>query len=376
MSKKKILFFTPTLGSGGSERQMVTLAVLFKQKGYDTQFFCLSSSFNFHLNTLKLHKIPVYFAKTKQSISRRKPISTLLSKFNTRKEFCKYVDSNKIDVVISFLKPCNSIAAKTKKIIQGFKLITGERSYDSLLFKNDKRYIQSQQYADAIVCNSNQAKELWQKNCPLYDNKLFTIYNIVTLGSISTDYFPRQDGKLHVMVAASYLYYKNLIGFVNALKLMTAEERDVIVIDWYGSFKTADVTFKNCKEEIKNFGLDNSLLLHDATSEIADRQNSADVVALISQVEGLPNAICEAMTIGKPILMSRVSDYDTLVDDSNGLLVDWNNPATIKEALLVMSKWTTEELIQKGLSSKEKAMRLFTAENIIPQWEQMFEIRH
>lgn len=372
MSNKKILFFSPTLGSGGSERQMVTLAVLLKQKGYDVQFFCLSPSFNFHLATLESQQIPVVFAKTKHYSSWKKPILTLLSKVKTSKEFRNHLISNEIDVVISFLRPCNFFAAKIRKKENGFKLIAGVRSYKPSLFTDNKDYIQSQQYVDAIVCNSHLAEELWQKNCPQYKDKLFTIYNIVSLGSISTEYVPKQDGKLHVMVAASYLYYKNLIGIVNAMKLMTVEERERIVIDWYGSFKTADNSFQYCKDEISKSGLEKSLLLHDATANIADKQNMADVVALVSQTEGLPNAICEAMTIGKPILMSRVSDYDILVDDSNGLLVDSNNPASIKEALLKMSEWSTEDLIQKGVASKKKAMRLFSAETIIPQWEQLF----
>lgn len=352
---------------------MVTIAALLKQKGYDVRFFCLSASFNFHLDTLEAQNIPVFFAKTKQYSSSKKPISTLLSKVKTKKELHNYLKKNGIDVVVSFLKPCNHLVARIRKKEDGFKLITGVRSYNPSLFRKNKDYIRSQQYADAIVCNSFFAKELWQTNCPPYREKLFTIYNIVTLSNISSNYIPKQDGKIHVMVAASYLYYKNLIGIINALKLMTEKEREGIVVDWYGSYKTADSSFQNCKDEIIKHGLNESIRLHDAVADINNKQNIADVVALVSQTEGLPNAICEAMTIGKPILMSRVSDYETLVDSSNGILVDWNDAESIKEALLLISEWTNDVLIQKGNASKEKALRLFSAKTIIPQWERLFQ---
>lgn len=372
MGNKKILFFSQTLGSGGSERQMVTIAGLLKHCGYDVRFFCLSASFNFHLDTLVSQNIPVFFAMTKQYCSWKKPIRTILSKVNTKRELHNYLIKHRFDVVVSFLKPCNHLVANIRKKEKGFKLITGVRSYNPSLFSKSKDYIRSQQYADAIVCNSLSAMEMWLRNCPHYREKLFTIYNIVSLSSISSNYIPRQDGKLHVMVAASYLYYKNLIGIIEALKLMTMEEQERMVIDWYGSFKTADSSFHKCKDEIIEHGLNEIIRLHDAVSDINNKQNMADVVALISQTEGLPNAICEAMTIGKPIIMSRVSDYEVLVDDSNGVLVDWSDASSIKEALLKLSEWTESILVQKGQASKEKAMRLFSANTIIPQWEKLF----
>ncbi len=62
----------------------------------------------------------------------------------------------------------------------------------------------------------------------------------------------------------------------------------------------------------------------------------------------------------KSIIMSRVPDYATLVDYSNGFLCDWNNAESIKTALLQMASLSEGELIEKGRNSKKKADELFS----------------
>jgi len=41
----KLLLLIPSLGSGGAERQLVTLAVLFKRKGLDVEFLIYRKDF-------------------------------------------------------------------------------------------------------------------------------------------------------------------------------------------------------------------------------------------------------------------------------------------------------------------------------------------
>ena len=85
-------------------------------------------------------------------------------------------------------------------------------------------------------------------------------------------------------------------------------------------------------------------------------------------MEGLPNAICEGMMNGKPIIMTKVSDYADLVDDTNGVLCDWDNPESIKYALLDAMQWSVDELREKGINSKNKAENLFSSKVIMNQW--------
>src|SRR5690606_17385396 len=104
-------------------------------------------------------------------------------------------------------------------------------------------------------------------------------------------------------------------------------------INWYGRIEVVQGDRRAYKESvllIREHNLDRTIFLNEATKEVADKMNEADVVALFSELEGLPNVICEGMMIGKPIIMTRVSDSDTLIDRTNGILCDWENPKDIK----------------------------------------------
>ena len=124
---------------------------------------------------------------------------------------------------------------------------------------------------------------------------------------------------------------------------------------------------------IKENYLENTITLKDATADIANRMKKADVVALFSKWEGLPNSICEGMAIGKPVLMTRISDYDQLIDKTNGFLCDVQSPSSIKEALELLLNLSDEELISKGEMSKTKAEKLFSSQKIVSEWIKLIE---
>lgn len=362
----KILLLISDLGSGGAERQLVTLAVLFKQKGFDVEFLIYHKS-DFYKHILDEHYIKINKLNPKNNFDRI---------FQIR----KFIRQSGCDVVISFLEVNNFLASIAAIGGKKWKLITSELSAkkSTFLTRRGKIFGWFQRYSDAIVCNSHNAKAMWQKYYPKYKDKLSVIYNPVILQEITSKYTPRQDGKLRVIVAASYQYLKNPIGLIKALALMKEEEREKIEVDWYGR---AEVTKGNTKaydeslEKIKANNLQNVIHLNEATKDIANKMNEADIVALFSELEGLPNAICEGMMLGKPIIMTRVSDYDRLVDETNGFLCDWNNPGSIKDAFQKAINLSNEAIIEMGNNSRKKALGLFSNERILELWLRLI-VRH
>lgn len=115
-----------------------------------------------------------------------------------------------------------------------------------------------------------------------------------------------------------------------------------------------------------------NIILHPVVSDILNIINTSDAVALLSSVEGLPNAICEGMMLGKLVIMSRISDYEILVDDTNGFLCDWDDIASIKNAILSAANLSVEQLEKMGKSSRNKAERLFST-TIVNKWISLIE---
>ena len=361
----KILFIGG-LGCGGAEHQMVILAKQLAERGYDV-FFVTADKNGFFGDELEKSKVRVIENPQKRVVAELK----LNIPYSTRFLF-RLVKEESVDVGISFLGANNFINCILSLLMRGkYKAITGLRNAREslLLSRRELLYTKFERFASLKVCNSDNARIMYAKHFPQYQEKLRTIYNVVNLPPISSQYKIRQDGKTHFIVPASYRVEKNPYGLLNALKLMTPEELELFDVTWYGATCNGESPYYvQLRGDIQKANLQDVLILKDATKDIANKMYETDVVALFSSSEGLPNAICEGMMIGKPIVMTRVSDYGALVDESNGMLCNWNDSHSIKNALIYISKLSDRELLEMGVASHSKAERLFSEDSNISKW--------
>lgn len=358
----RILFLVANLCSRGAERQMVTVACLLKQAGHDVSFLCYHTN-NFFEYILKDNNIPVKWVHLPNYLNRMLKIR-------------KYIRKGNYDVVISFLQADNFLNDFSALGNHKWKVITGERSSKEsmLTSKRGKIFGWFQRRSDYIVCNSENARKMWMRHFPQYEDKLKVVYNNVKLPSVTSEYEIRKDNRTHIIVAGAYSNVKDPQSLIEALALLQEEQRQKLVVDWYGKIgmnEEADKVYEECKELITKNHLDNIIYLKDATADIANRMKEADVVALFSKWEGLPNSICEGMMLGKPVVMTRMSDYAVLVDDSNGYLCDIQSPNSIKEVLETIIKIDNESLMALGRNSKVKAEQLFSGQIILNEWTKL-----
>lgn len=355
----KILLLIDSLGSGGAQRQMVTLAALLKQRGQEVSFLLYADDGFFQKEVEKLH-IPIHLIRTKSYVQRIWQVR-------------KYIRNGKYDAVISFMDTPNFLNNFAAIGGKNWKVITSERSSkeDYLFTKQGRIFGWFQRYSDAIVCNSYNALAMWEKHYPQYKHKLLVIYNPVLLPEITKEYIPKRNAKLHVVIAASYQYLKNPLGLIEAISLLSDNEKEKLSVNWYGEKNVSNGgtrAYDESVSKIAEYKLENILTLNEPTKDIVNKMHEADVVALLSELEGLPNAICEGMMIGKPIVMTKVSDYRELVDTTNGILCDWDKPETIKNALVYMMEQKEDKLLKMGHQSRKKAYHLFSKENIAGKW--------
>ena len=65
----KILCLIDSLGSGGAQRQMVTLAKLLKEKGFEISFLVYHND-NFFIDGLRKNNIPIEYCAAKNYLDR------------------------------------------------------------------------------------------------------------------------------------------------------------------------------------------------------------------------------------------------------------------------------------------------------------------
>lgn len=356
----KLLFLINSLGSGGAQRQMVTIAPLLKEKGMEVEFLCYYRD-TFFAAPLDKAGIKVHWLPASNPLARIWKIRLFIRQGN-------------YDVVISFLNTPDLLNCLSAIGGHTWRVVCSERSAKEEFFVSRRGKLTGwlKRYSDTIVCNSENARQMWLKYYPQYQEKLKVIYNIVALPAFTSVYVPRRGGKTHLLVAASYQYLKNPVNVIEAVNLLTPEEKAKLILDWYGMKQVAREGTRAYEEAsglVNRYHLGQVIRLNDPTPSIIEKMKEADVIGLFSSVEGLPNAICEAMSLGKPVMMSRVSDYAVLVDEKNGVLCDAGDVLSIRKALqMIINQWSDEQLLEKGKNSQAKAGLLFGKERVSGQW--------
>ncbi|MCF2622200.1 glycosyltransferase [Collinsella tanakaei] len=358
----KITCLIDSLVSGGAQRQLINLAKLLKDSGHVIDFLVYRDhSFFAEL----LHS----FGITEVKIQSTNNLDLLI-------KVRKYLKSTSPDVLISFLETPNFIACFSSMGKHSWKLITNELSAKEASFTSQRAMLfkRFEKYSDAIVCNSKQACKLWNQYLPQYSQKMRVIYNPLVIEEsalVAPLWHPRRAGKLRIVVTASYQYLKNPVELARAVLMLDERERSVLQIDWYGRsevVKGDTRAFDETESIVSEYGISGCLRLHEAIHDIYPAIASADIVGLFSTVEGLPNAICEGMYFGKPIVMTPISDFEILAGHGNGIIADGFDAPAIASALKKAIALSDDEIINMGEKSRELALSMFAPDIICEQW--------
>lgn len=353
----KILCVIDSLGSGGAQRQLVELAIGFKERGHDVSFLVYHDE-NFFRKPLDEVGIPVI------SIIEPKYLIRLI-------KIRRFIRRGSFDSVLSFLEAPNFICEISGIPWRRWRLIVGERSANPQILRSIKliSFRWFHLLADKVISNSHE-NDLWIKkaNPLLGRNKCVVLYNIVDLNKwnhFNTD--STQGGNvINILVASSHGENKNLEGLVRALALLSDDLRQIIHIMWFGGRGNTDIT-PRIRGLISSNNLNKTIVFYPATDELEKHYARIDVVGLFSFYEGLPNSICEGMAAGKPIIASNVSDIPLLVENKR-LLFNPRDSESIVAAIKFLISLNREDLIKEGQKNKRKAVSLFNKGSIINEY--------
>lgn len=344
------------LGSGGAQRQLVNLAVGFHKRGHD-------------IRVITYHPKDFYC----RFLAENGVAHTLLKRTGPWKRMAMIRRTLRIgsqDAVLAFLEaPClwTELAAAPSR---RWGLVVSERSDLSTVCSWKGRLLRYGHYlSDAVTVNSVRTAETLACRMPGLRSRIHTIYNAVDLVKFfpSDRYVHRARGRATVVVAASYRLLKNLHGLIEGVAMLDPDMQKQLRIEWYG--ECHDTSYDTGAAMIRDRKLENVFQLNGPTCDIDKRMKEADAVGLFSFFEGLPNTICEGMACGKPIIMSRVSDAEALVEPGeNGWLCDPTDPRSIAAALRSFLLVGGHRLAAMGQASRSKAETLFATDKIAIQY--------
>ncbi|NAR17273.1 glycosyltransferase [Acinetobacter haemolyticus] len=352
-----ILCVIDSLGSGGAQRQLVNLAVAFKEKGHEVYFLVYHDD-PFYNEVLNSHGISIILVREKSYIKRI---------FKMR----KIIHSGNYDSVLSFLEAASFICEISSFPIRRWSLIVGERSANPAILTSFKlRFFRwFHFFANEVVANSNENIKMVRKVNPLLSRKkLHVIYNFIDFEKWKpnqNNYQFRKNKKFNLIVVASHQYLKNLNGLVEATHLLSGAEKKQLAIHWYGG-ERLDNSKNEALVKIKEYELTGIFHFYDPTIEIAAKVNEADALGLFSFYEGLPNVVCEAMVNSKPIISSAISDVPLFLNEE--FTFDPKDFEDIAAKIRLLLQLDEKSLKEIGDSNRKVALTNFSKEDIVKNY--------
>lgn len=120
--------------------------------------------------------------------------------------------------------------------------------------------------------------------------------------------------------------------------------------------------------KVQNMGMHGKILLPGNVKDIHTVLSLGDLFVLSSRYEGFPNALCEAMVCGLPVVSfdCPTGPRDIIRDDVDGLLVESENSVALKHAIESFMK--DEKKRRKFGKHAEEIAQRFNESTVIKKW--------
>lgn len=351
---KRILLFTDSLGAGGAQRQLVGLALLLQQKGYNIKV-CTYHHLDFYKSFLDENKIENELIPGAANEKKR-----ILAVITYLKKECP-------DCVIAYQETPSLISCVAKSLGCKFRLIVSERNTTQSVGVKERIRFFFYRWADYIVPNSYAQENFLSSHYPWMKTKLYAISNFVDLDRFNFTMKVKREIPL-IVIAASIWQPKNAFGLIQAVKLLKDKNRK-FNIEWYGITDASSDYLSECNGLIAQMGLENYIRLLPKSKQIQEQYRNCDFFCLPSFYEGTPNVICEAMSCGRPVICSDVCDNPIYVaEGENGFLFDPTNPSSIADAIERALNVTSDEYKFLCKNSRRKAELLLNENEFVDKY--------
>lgn len=374
--RARIVMVVASLEPGGTQRQLCLLAGSLRNMGYSIKVLVFHPNPHFGDALQKLH-IPVVYLK----FHNRLHLAFLMR---------RTIRMGAPNVVIGFNHWANLLVELSGLPIRPFSVIVSERSLDvpnrlmgrGISYRIKRRisyYLH--RFADVVVSNSHSQGEIVDRVMRRSRTR-----RVVIVNGVDTQHFqPSSEivngyvGRLKLLVVARISPEKNVLRFIDAVKVVRASRPDIgLEVNWYGDRPTFSAQDKQRKSAqvllayyrrvtstVDRYRLGDSFHIRPAQKNVRELYLQADAMCLPSLVEGCSNVIAEAMACGKPVLASRVGDNTRLVKENcNGYLFDPLSVEGIAQTIIRFSELPVSRRTALGKEGRRLAKSLLSAETL------------
>lgn len=323
----KICFLIRSLGVGGAERQLITLANGLGERGWNISVAVLypGGALETELDS-RVRVEPI-------GKRHRWEVGTVLFRL------WRWLRREKPDVLHSYLAVPNILAGFLGTVVPSVKVVWGVRAsklaldaYDRLTALTERASVLFAQGADLIIANS----EAGRRDCLAAGHpgtKLIVIPN----GIDTKRFAPNRDARVRLRAAWGIGAQELLIGLVGRLDAMKGHEMFLHAASCFSRRNAAryvcigdgpEALRTKLRTVAETLGVVDHTLWLPAGQDMPAVYNAFDIVCSSSIFgEGFPNVLGEAMACGVPCVATRVGDAEFLVDDTGELVPPGNSEA-------------------------------------------------
>lgn len=355
---KSTIFVLHAASIGGAQKAAISTALNLYRNGWDIQMLTINHKDKHHFG---IDAMPWNDLNGPQSDDHWpwriiNPVKFIIRTLRLR----QFLKNKSPDYVVSFLTTTNLMTLIASYSSQ-WNVIVSERSDPKLqVLRFPYKYLRKYLYKRAHVVTANTQAALDAMSGWVPDSKLVLIPNSINIKQCRKKYDVRN------ILSVGRLHYDKghdvLIKAISILKQRANESRVTIIGDGH---KKSDYEVL-----VDKLDLNNEVWLAGSREDVDQYYMQASIFILPSRLEGMPNALLEAMSFGLVCIVTDASPGPlTLIEDKvNGLVVNAGNAESLANAIEYIFN-NPDEARKYGTSARQFVASHYSEEKTIAKWE-------
>jgi glycosyltransferase involved in cell wall biosynthesis len=125
------------------------------------------------------------------------------------------------------------------------------------------------------------------------------------------------------------------------------------------------------REEVRKLGLTERVRFAGYRRDVPAVLAASDALALVSEREGLPRSVLEAMAAGRPVIGTKTRGITDAVDPDSGWIVSKDDTAALAAAI-DHAAGHPDEVARRGRAARLRAETEFALPRIISAYEELY----
>lgn len=353
----KIGFLIGSLSSGGAERATVSLSNYFAECGNDVDIITFESEESFYALNDKVSVSCAGFSEIEHSASLKRLLGAVKRMFRLR----KLVKSKNLDVLIgmSFAMTWYAVFAAflTSTVAVGTER-NNPYSYKATKFNTFMRKL-FYRFCGGFVFQTKKASEFFT---PELRERDIIIPNAIFSEKVYELSPPAKREKI-ICSVGRLTAQKRFDLLIDAFKIISDDFPEYKLLI-FGEGDLRDSLEAQCER----LGIREKVLMPGRHPEAVALVNRTSVFVLSSDMEGMPNALMEAMAMGVPCVSTRcdMGPEELIEHGENGLLTDTGSAEALADAIRLIL--TDDTLAEKLSHNGRKMLKTHSVEAIGDEW--------